>query len=346
MRKQLFSVCVLLGLAALITAVVSASSRFSAWIADAVSLPFGRLIGQASDLISFPLFECLILLLGAAGLIFLIRALKGALTSRALRPVGRFLLHSLTAVAVLLLSYSILWSPLYNMPSASAEDTGGYTTEELSEVCQGLISRANTLSAATRRSEGRFLLPYSKQTALTRVSSAYRALETVDAEVRTPKLLRYSELFRAFHIAGLYAPWTGEALVSASEPDITLPFTASHEAAHSLGIAKEDEANFMAYLACMQGDIAFRYSGTMSALRYAMNDLRAKNPVEWNRIIQQMNEAVHRDFYSMNGLGNAKTSRFDALSDKVADAFLRLHDSNGIDSYGGVVGLLVAWELR
>jgi len=51
-------------------------------------------------------------------------------------------------------------------------------------------------------------------------------------------------------IGGVYFPFTGEANVNISMPHTSIPFTACHEMAHQIGFAREDEANFIAYIAC------------------------------------------------------------------------------------------------
>ncbi len=48
---------------------------------------------------------------------------------------------------------------------------------------------------------------------------------------------------------GYYNPFTGEAQVNTTVPQFLLPNIALHEMGHQIGYAKEDEANFSAYLA-------------------------------------------------------------------------------------------------
>ncbi len=67
-------------------------------------------------------------------------------------------------------------------------------------------------------------------------------------------------------ITGMYFPFFAEANVNIDVPDSGIPATAAHELAHTRGFAREDECNFLAYLACIHhssGDV--RYSGYLSA---------------------------------------------------------------------------------
>lgn len=63
-------------------------------------------------------------------------------------------------------------------------------------------------------------------------------------------------------ISGIYCPFTFEANVNVHMNDVLIPVTMCHELSHLSGYMREDEANFIAFLACLQSDDPeFRYSG-------------------------------------------------------------------------------------
>ena len=75
-------------------------------------------------------------------------------------------------------------------------------------------------------------------------------------------------------ILGMYAPFTIEANYNANAPDFAKPFTVCHELSHLKGFMREDEANFIAYLACTGSDnVYLQYAGWVYALIYAANAL-------------------------------------------------------------------------
>jgi len=79
----------------------------------------------------------------------------------------------------------------------------------------------------------------------------------------------------SWHRRSLF-PFTGEANVNISMPHTSIPFTACHEMAHQIGFAREDEANFIAYIACKNHPSPdFQYSGILSALINATNTYTA-----------------------------------------------------------------------
>jgi len=67
-----------------------------------------------------------------------------------------------------------------------------------------------------------------------------------------------------------YQPLTGEAIVRGDLPKLTMPFTMSHEMAHQLGYASEDQANFIAYVIGSESDdLLFNYSTQLQLFTYA-----------------------------------------------------------------------------
>ncbi len=65
-----------------------------------------------------------------------------------------------------------------------------------------------------------------------------------------------------------------EANYNGHMPEMDIPSTVCHELSHLKGFMREDEANFIAYLACRQSDsAAFRYSGALLAYIYSGNAL-------------------------------------------------------------------------
>ena len=94
------------------------------------------------------------------------------------------------------------------------------------------------------------------------LSGKYGFIQKLDSRVKTVML---SEPWTYTHITGVYTFFTGESNLNVNMPDYTLPFTAAHEFAHQRGVAREDEANFIAYIACINSDDPYiKYSGALS----------------------------------------------------------------------------------
>ena len=66
---------------------------------------------------------------------------------------------------------------------------------------------------------------------------------------RNAKGVIASHLWSYTWITGMYFPFYVEANVNTDAPQMSLPNTILHELAHTIGIAREDEANFAAFIA-------------------------------------------------------------------------------------------------
>ncbi len=296
---------------------------FSAWFSGHISLPLASLISRAAASGSWPVGEVM-LLAGAPVLILLL--LWSAVRRRAPRGPA-------FALALVFLVYAVLWVPLCHVPAMEVEP---YETWRLMKLSRTLADQAESLRAEAMDAQD------SPGETLAMARDAVAALDLTALPLQKPKFSRYPQILRALKIAGLYSPWTGEAIVSPDEPAFTLPFLASHELAHAAGIAREDEANYAAYRACMTGNVRFQYAGTIYALRYSMDALRAIDMDKWFDIRRELSDGVRSDFTRIDDLGDSSTG-FAAFSDRAAEAFLRLSGQPaGLSSYTGVVNFLLA----
>ncbi len=84
----------------------------------------------------------------------------------------------------------------------------------------------------------------------------------------------FGRLGNYFGFTGYYNPFTGEAQVNTTVPKFILPYTTTHEMAHQLGYAKEEEANFAGYLAATSStDTLFHYSAYLDLFLYSNSKL-------------------------------------------------------------------------
>jgi hypothetical protein len=91
--------------------------------------------------------------------------------------------------------------------------------------------------------------------------------------VRSVKPSFYSYLGNYLGFQGYYNPWSGEANVNTTVPRFLEPYVTTHEIAHQLGYAKENEANFVAFLACKNYNNTFRYSVYYDMFNYTIGEI-------------------------------------------------------------------------
>ena len=147
------------------------------------------------------------------------------------------------------------------------------------------------------------------------------------------------------HITGLYTYFTGEANIDAAFPDYTLPYTAAHEFAHQRGIARENEANFVAFLICISSeDTYIQYSGYMNMLEYLLSALYSADKDVYQQFYSRMNTKAKAELraYS-NFFDKYRDATISKISGTVNDSYLKLQGTEGSKSYGMVVDLAVAF---
>jgi len=207
----------------------------------------------------------------------------------------------------------------------------GGTESPLSSMCARWISQANALARVARLHEPERVLERTPDMFdRARMSLAYLPYMPVPA----PKPSGIDGILSRMMIEGIYIPFTFEPLVNMSIPAVDLPFVACHEVAHAMGFAREEEANLVAYEVCLRSpDPAFRYSGVMSALRYALNRVSRDNPRKYWELIDGMSEAVRRDYMERGRYWNALR---DAPAAKLANALNSLFLSHAVKQASGV----------
>jgi hypothetical protein len=162
-----------------------------------------------------------------------------------------------------------------------------------------------------------------------------------------PKPVFSSEVLTRLGISGIYFPFTGEPNYNADIPDFQLPFSIAHELAHQRGVARESEANFVAYVVCIKSRDPFvRYSGYRNGLA-VLSELYRVEPEKARELSRQLVPGYREDsrraalFWAKAG-GTAG-----ALSRRVNDIYLRANRvKSGVDDYGNSTTLIIAYHLR
>ena len=160
------------------------------------------------------------------------------------------------------------------------------------------------------------------------------------------KKIALSKYMTYTHISGIYFPFTGEANVNTNYPDYVVAFSMAHEKAHQRGIAGEDEANFIAYLACMySGDYYLEYCAQMSMYEYFLSAVLETDKDEYMRLISDTDK---RSLGEMNAyyefFEKYRYSAASEVANEVNDAYLKtLGEGDGVESYGLVIELMSAY---
>ena len=225
------------------------------------------------------------------------------------------------------------------------------SADDLYQTAEILSGEIQTLSKEILFLEdGSSLMPYSYKEMNQKLLLAYdRYCEDhafITSFYSRVKPVMLSDPMSYTHITGVYTFFTGEANINVNFPDYTVPFTAAHELAHQRGIAREDEANFIAFLVCMESEDPYiRYSACLNVYEYVLSALRSADKELYRasyaglpQTVRDEEEAYSRFFekYRQNIAAD--------VSESVNNSYLQSQGSaEGTRSYNMVVDLAVAY---
>ncbi|MBE6836765.1 MAG: DUF3810 domain-containing protein [Ruminococcus sp.] len=168
-----------------------------------------------------------------------------------------------------------------------------------------------------------------------------------------PKPVMNSFFMSQQYLMGIYFPFTLEANYNKDMYKVNLPDTLCHELAHLKGFILEDEANFIAYLACIKScDKDFIYSGATSALKYIRNNIEDYGTEEdiinfyenlspyilldWNMSYEHWEEVQNDDSAII------PSDIVNTVGDIATDTSLKLNGvKDGKNSYGRMIDLML-----
>lgn len=352
MRKKRIRKLVIIILAPLMFLINIALSKYPHLVEQYYSNGIGKILRIALNTVSrvfpFSLAEILYYTLVLLLIFFIIRLIYSMLKKKLVDS----LLDLLTYLSVLYVAFMVLWGFNYNrMPlSYTLNLTVEKSSEnELYDLCQELIRRANSLRVQLdENSEGVVAMQGNYKDIFDRAYLSYEILGDIYPELSgyygEPKPILASPLMSYTGITGMYMPYTGEANVNTNIPEFTLPSTATHEMAHQRGFAREDEANYLAYLSCiLHPDVDFQYSGVMLALSHSLNAMARENIDDYAELRDFISQDVRDDLKYESDFWRFYEGRIEEISNKVNDSYLKSNgQSAGVKSYGRMVDLLLA----
>jgi hypothetical protein len=320
----------------------------------AVLALFGRLTRISLAQILILLAIAIILRVGIGGAV---RAAQLRSLRRGFGPGHRYI----AAAAVVVWAFSLLWGFNYARPPLKEKLNLPRTrpdAENLARLTRVLAAETNR-AYRTAVSSGQIALPgevgasrlrLSRDDVADRLASGYRVLlpSIGRLSLSAPKYPALAGwILTRVGISGFYFPFTGEATVDRALPDASIPFVAAHEMAHQRGAAREDEASFLAYLACRESGLAAaHYSGALEAFGLAWQSLWRASP-DSGRAMQGrlLEDGPRADREAIRSFWQRHEGKASAISDRVNDLYLKANAQRaGSASYGLAVELLVALE--
>lgn len=269
---------------------------------------------------------------------------------RVVKDTKHWVLDVLSAISIGYLAFHVLWAfNYYRLPlHVSLKIDNDYTTEELVLLTEELITKVNTIHLSIVPHDTlKVDIPYTTTELLKMVPDGYDELsKTFPYLAYHPRSIKksiYSLPLTYMGFSGYLNPFTNEAQIDGLIPSYKYPTTGSHEVAHQLGYAAENEANFIGSMAAMHHtDVYFRYSGHAFALRHCLNEMYRRDPKRYDTMAATIHKGVLKNYKEVRDFWDNYQNPTEPLFKSTYNNFLKANNqSAGMESYSYVVALLV-----
>ena len=245
--------------------------------------------------------------------------------------------------------FCLLWGVYYygdDFIARSGLKHSEITVEDLTLVTGWFADRLNDYAAQVPRnadgacrSDRGEVLARSPQL-FREAARAYPCLEGPEVPA---KGMFFSKFMSLIDFTGFFCPFTAEANVNTDFPEALFAATVAHELSHQRGVAKEQEANFVAVLASLHsGDPDYAYSACMLAYIHLGNALAAADSAAYRQIYNKLSAEVLADLQANREYWARFETPVREVTDAVYEGFLQSYGQTlGLRSYGACVDLLV-----
>jgi len=316
-----------------------------------------RLISAVTRVVPFSIAEFLLYgIVISIALLLLIRLIQLVFTRNGFARLMRSLASILLAGGIVLNLFYVTWGFNYfREPLAKRMELTitSRSVDELEAFVRKTATEARELRATLHENaDGVFEPEESRGTLFLSLRDAYATLHgeipVIPGNPTRAKQIFWSQGLSWQGISGIYIGLTAEPNVNVNQPPLLVYQAAAHEMAHQTGIASENEAELVGYLACIRSsDPNIRYSGLAYALIVAGNALYAADSARYLTVTDTYGDAIWRDLSAYSVYWKAFSGEIRESADKRNDAYLK-HNSqpSGIKSYGEAVDLLLAYEAK
>ncbi len=247
-------------------------------------------------------------------------------------------------------SFNLLWGLNYNRLGISSQldvRVKAYSLADLDTLVGRLQQHLNLYADSMNALSAN---PLHKKKAL--FSEAAKAFHHAEKEYPflkyspssvKPSIFSYLGNYLGFQ--GYYNPFTGEAQVNTTIPHFLEPFVTTHEIAHQLGYGKENEANFVGFLACKAyPSVPFRYSMYFDMYNYAINELFRRDTTLAYSYRNQLHPQVRADIEIYRRFLKAHKNPVENMVMWGYSHYLKVNNQPaGKETYNEVVAWLVAY---
>lgn len=274
------------------------------------------------------------------------------------RQVKEYLSHVLVRkllrlVLGIYLLFNILWGLNYNRRDIAVQlglDLQPYTVQELDTLTSVLHQRLNEHAA--------LIDPLKRAASNTNKwlfkegIAAYALAEQQNPVFRyrhpSIKPSMFTGIGHFFGFTGYYNPFSGEAQIKTTAPVFIKPFVVTHEMAHQLGYAKENEANLVSFLVTRTAtNEDFRYSIYYDMYLYSISELSRMDSLKAKDYTASLHPQVKQDNEELKEYLRRSQNPVEPYISAFYNEYLKLNNQpKGKMTYHAVVAWLIAYQKK
>jgi len=247
-------------------------------------------------------------------------------------------------------SFNLLWGLNYNRMGIASQlglKVQRYTLADLDTLTETLKARLNVYagqaSPGSRDSIRKKKDLFRESAMLYEEVSKERPFLAYSPKSVKPSIFSYLGNYLGFQ--GYYNPFSGEAQVNTTIPHFLEPFVTLHEIAHQLGYGKENEANFVAFLAGRQSRLpVFRYSMYFDMFNYSYGEVARRDTSLAHSLRENLHPTVVRDIREQREFYRRHRNPVENVVSWGYGNFLKANNQpGGKETYNEVVAWLIAY---
>lgn len=263
--------------------------------------------------------------------------------------IWKGLFNTVFLFVLLYIIFNIFWGLNYNRNSIAEQlhlTELKIDTADLKQMQLLLLKRVNDNKQVLLDSKAS---PLSRDSMLSIAVSSYTKLQMkypfIQYANRSVKPSLFGWWGNYLGFTGYYDPFTGEAQVNTTVPKFMQPYTACHEIAHQIGYAKEEEANFVGYLAAVASESTqFHYSTYLDLFVYTNRELYYTDSAAAKQAVHDLLPAVKADLKEWRDFAIKHKNPFEPVIRWIYGNYLKANQQpKGVNSYDEVIVDLIAY---
>jgi hypothetical protein len=252
----------------------------------------------------------------------------------------------LTNVFLIYAIFNMIWGINYNRLGIAYQlniTPKNYVKADLENLLKTYIAKINSIADSVPNKE-EFALKKIKPNLLLAYKNLQKKYSHLKYTLPSIKSSLYGNALNYMGFQGYYNPISSEAQINTTLPSFLIPNTALHEMAHQLGYAKEDEANYVGFLAAFQSTNNYiKYSCYSDIILYGLMEMHYLDSAAYVALKLTLHPTVKADFDALKKFRKKYTSRIENISFWFYNNYLKANNlKNGVGNYNEVLRLLMA----